>query len=630
MTSLVSVVLPGPWWNDLTYSVPDGMTVPAPGARVRVPSGRSTRVGICAGPGEPFDGTIRELTDVIDSEPIIPSSFIPLLRWFADTYLCGTGTAALTLLPKQLWDGAAHAAGRGKIPDPLPETDAPHEASADPIFIYEPDDAARRSALISLAADGAPTLICCPTHSDASAMYDAITCSPVLDGDVRRRVMLVPKSGPATIWHAWCRASRGGWRVAVGSQMSALLPLRGLSRIVVEDESSAVWRTTRSPVYNARTVLAMRARLEGTGLVLAGRMPSARAFIRAEREVKTARQSSKKVFWVDSRDAYKPGIADITGSIAISEPLARETERSARRGAWSVWVLDRKGYAGIVVCSECGSALTCPKCGGAMRWELSSGSTRCVVCGHHVPVPEVCPTCKGRLLEARRPGIEAVAPLAGRALPDDVPIYIWSDELDTAQLEPGLIVGTRAALSVLDDLRVGLVAWLDADGEAWGEAYDTLTRAFGLIWESMWRGRDPHDRDVLIQSRRPATSWLRGLDDPRGGWRTFWRAEIERRREFSMPPFLSLVRIDAEPRTARAIADDLARGLYEFWVADPSDTDAPTLARGAIAKKTAPARTRHVIWVRTKKTPELKRLLAPYFHIQRAKGGYPTVTVWHD
>ncbi|MDR1134161.1 MAG: hypothetical protein LBL05_08340, partial [Synergistaceae bacterium] len=100
----VSVALPGPWWTNLTYSLPRRFAnIPLPGARVRVPIGRGSRVGMiigaAAGEAADYGGEIREISEMIDDVPVLCEHAIPLLKWFCDAYLCGFGAAMKTLLP---------------------------------------------------------------------------------------------------------------------------------------------------------------------------------------------------------------------------------------------------------------------------------------------------------------------------------------------------------------------------------------------------------------------------------------------------------------------------------------------------------------------------------------------------
>lgn len=610
------MALAGPWWNELTYKTERPAHEIEPGVRVIVPVGAGTRVAVVLGVGGSFDGEIREISSFIDASPLLTPIDLELLRWFTGAYLCGIGTAMKTLLPSLFMQGDDVLAKRGASSADLAAAirrelaeDRPRTETREPDLLYDPLDDGRYAAYAEIAARGERMLVCCPTKSVAARVREKIAAS----SPDPSRVMLYPATGAKAEWRAWCAIAAGEADVVVGSQQSATAPLRGLRRIVVEDESSAVWRSSRAPLYNVRSLLSMRARIEGAALTLAGRMPSARAFAKVERDagrgVEVPRAAKgKKVFFVDMKLAYKPGVELVESGLAISEPLVRETSTSLDAGRWAIWVLDRRGYAGEISCVECGAAVVCPRCGGAMRWEARAGRVKCVVCGATDAVPSICPSCGGPMLTAKRPGIEAIPTLARAAL-GDVPVVTYGEGAEVSG-EPGVVVGTRAALELLDTTSVGLVAWLDADGEARREEHDARARAFGLIWESMWRGVDPADRQVLLQTRRPAKDWQRGLSDVRTGWRAFWRDELDERRDFGMPPFASLVKVDGSRRDVDDISSRLSVAGVDHW-ADAGP------ARGTV-------------WIRVARASDLRRILEPIFHISRARVGFPKIEVWHD
>jgi primosomal protein N' (replication factor Y) len=366
--------------------------------------------------------------------------------------------------------------------------------------------------------------------------------------------------------------------------------------------------------------MAKRALLEGASFVLGGRMPSPRAYMRAAagglRDARAA-GAVRRTILVDMKLAYSPKVSGMCDSLAVSEPLVRETDLALERGAWAIWILDRKGYAGEIVCSECGASIRCGKCGGAMRLEASAGRTSCVSCGMHGLPPDVCPNCSGMLLSAKRPGLEVLLALAKSAVTSPAPIIPFDGDGDEIRASaqkrgPGLVLGTRAALSFCDDINVGMIGWIDADGEARSQEYGARARAFGLVWESLWRGLSPEGRTVLLQTRRPGFEWQRGLRGPRPDWRRFWRDELREREDFNMPPFSSLIKIEAPADEAREIAHILEDEGFELWMSDEPDSKKPA------------------VWLRTKKLSALRRKIEPFFHIKRARRGYPSVTVWHE
>jgi primosomal protein N' (replication factor Y) len=563
--------------------------------------------------GDGYGGELRGISEVIDESPALPESVMTLLKWFCGAYLCGLGTAMKTLLPAGFLRGEPIEPAS----DGVKNTAAPSGAS----FIYEPDDTVRLERYVSLFTDvfPSPSLVSFPLYQDAEKFFENIAASPALPSEIKNRTLLYPRLGGKAEWRTWqkLRSGDGGASVVIGGQNSAMAPVRGVSLIIVEDESNNVWRTMRPPVYNVRSLLASRAKIEGASLVLGGRMPSPRAFMRYDAEHPSAVSGSreKKIIFVDMKLAYTPSVEGVTDGLAVSQPLVRETEAAIAQGKWAIWILDRKGYAGEIVCEECGSSLKCPKCGGTLRLEDASSRVACVSCGKTARVPDECPGCSGRLLSARRPGLEALFPLADAAIAASVPIlpYDESDEKMKRVVREsgsGVMLGTRAALSLCDDVPVGMIGWIDADGEARSGEHDSRVRAYSLIWESCWRGLSSRGRRVLIQTRHPGGDWQRSLDAGAEGWRAFWRAELRERKELSMPPYLFLIKAEGASSDISSLEERLNGRGFECWSPDGS------------GKKSA-------LWIRTKKLSALRRMLSPLFHIKRA-GRFPSVTVWHE
>jgi primosomal protein N' (replication factor Y) len=98
---LVSVAVPVPALDLLTYTVPDRHAMPPPGARVVVPLGPRTLTGVVVGEAEPPDGDfeLRELRDVLDTEPYLPRDVIELADWVGDYYLAGPGATLSMAMP---------------------------------------------------------------------------------------------------------------------------------------------------------------------------------------------------------------------------------------------------------------------------------------------------------------------------------------------------------------------------------------------------------------------------------------------------------------------------------------------------------------------------------------------------
>jgi primosomal protein N' (replication factor Y) len=533
---------------------------------------------------------------------------MPLLKWFCAAYVCGFGAAMKTLLP----DGFL----KGEFIKRADDLFISHNLISDKTeFVYDPRDDLRFARFREILSDGVPSLISFPIYTDAEKFFEYLSSSHEFPAHLKEAMILYPRTGRG-VWKTWRRlcSPEGNISVVVGGQNSAMAPIPGLGRIIVEDESSGAWRTMRNPIYSVRSLMASRARIEGASLVLGGRMPSCRAFMRMDAKASGHyAPTAPRVIFVDLKLAYSPSVEGVSGGLAVSEPLVRETEEAISRGKWAVWILDRKGYAGEIICEECGVPVRCPKCGGTMRLEASASRICCVSCGKTSRAPDECPNCAGRLLSARRPGLESLYPLADAAIISGVPILPHDADGERIkktirESNSGVMLGTRAALSLCDDAQVGMVGWLDADGEARSDSHDSRARAYSLIWESCWRGLSPAGRRVVLQTRRPGHDWQRGLPLP-DGWRVFWRSELRERKELSMPPYTPLVKFEGRPGDSSALMERLRDAGCECWSPD----DSPS-----------------TLWIRTKKLSELKRMFEPYFRIRRGRAGYPSVTVWHE
>ena len=94
--------------QEFTYLAPDnaqGQNLPKIGLRVRVPFGRSERVGLIVGLSETTQielSKLKPITELLDETPLLPSELWQLGLWAADYYQHPLGDALMHLLPAKL------------------------------------------------------------------------------------------------------------------------------------------------------------------------------------------------------------------------------------------------------------------------------------------------------------------------------------------------------------------------------------------------------------------------------------------------------------------------------------------------------------------------------------------------
>jgi len=102
---LVSIAVPVPFLDLLTYSVPGHLELPSIGARVRVRVGSRTVTGCVVEQGTPEHGIaearaeLKDVVEIVDREPFLPEPIVELCRWVADYYVSGIGDAIAVAMP---------------------------------------------------------------------------------------------------------------------------------------------------------------------------------------------------------------------------------------------------------------------------------------------------------------------------------------------------------------------------------------------------------------------------------------------------------------------------------------------------------------------------------------------------
>jgi primosomal protein N' (replication factor Y) len=356
-------------------------------------------------------------------------------------------------------------------------------------------------------------------------------------------------------------------------------PVRGLGLIVVDEEHDASYKQDSDPRYDARTVAAKRAVIEGAVAVYGSATPRPESWERLERLELGGRVTGAlpPVQLVDlRREAGYP----------LSAPLLRELRGVADRGGKAILLLNRRGLAPALHCRACGTTIRCPSCDVALVLHGvlggGGGELRCHHCGHAEPAPEACPACGSTELARLGAGTQKLERELAREFPELELIRLDADtaakpEALTAALrrfaeaDGAVLLGTQMVAKGHHFAGVELAAVVDADTALALPDFRAEERTFQLITQLAGRsGRDAPGR-VLVQTFQPDArpiAYAARHDVVR-----FLAEEVERRRELGYPPFRHLVRIvvsgpDAEPAT-RAL-EELRAGLPDAELLGPA------------------------------------------------------------
>ncbi len=349
---------------------------------------------------------------------------------------------------------------------------------------------------------------------------------------------------------AWRNVAAGDARVVVGARSALFLPFADLGLIVVDEAHETSFKQEDGVRYNARDVAVMRARFERVPVILASATPALESLQMAESGIYEKLDLPSRF-----GGAQLPAIATVdltqekpgSGHWLAPRLVAAMEERLAR-GEQSLLFLNRRGYAPLTLCRNCGYRFQCPNCSA---WLVEHRFTRrlaCHHCGHETAQPETCPECgEPDCLVACGPGVERIADEVAERLPEARVFVATSDTLNSpgragefiAWVEAGeidVIVGTQLVTKGFHFPDLTLVGVVDADLGLEGGDLRAGERTYQQISQVAGRaGRGEKPGEVLIQTRHPEAAVIAAL--AAGDRDAFYEAETEARRHAGAPPF---------------------------------------------------------------------------------------------
>ncbi|MGB3167805.1 MAG: primosomal protein N' [Alteraurantiacibacter sp.] len=362
------------------------------------------------------------------------------------------------------------------------------------------------------------------------------------------------------VWHsslksterrrAWRAIASGEAQVVVGARSALFLPYANLGLIVVDEAHEISFKQEDGVRYNARDVAVMRAHFEGFPIVLASATPALESLHMAD-----SGTYEKLVLPSRYGGASLPDIklVDLTeeqpGRGAwISAPLRAALEDRLAKGEQSLLFLNRRGYAPLTLCRNCGFRFQCPNCSAWLVEHRLSSRLACHHCGHETKPPDKCPECgEPDCLVACGPGVERIADEVAEILPDARVALVTSDTLNSPEkaaefvaMAEGraidVIVGTQLVTMGFHFPELTLVGVIDADLGLEGGDLRAAERTYQQVAQVAGReGRGAKPGEVLIQTRHPEAPVIAALEA--GDRDAFYDAETEARRHAGAPPF---------------------------------------------------------------------------------------------
>jgi primosomal protein N' (replication factor Y) (superfamily II helicase) len=611
----------------------------APGTLVRVPLGRRDVPGVVwpaqissvsdlppgleeiSGQGKPL--VLRSVSAVLDALPPLSTAWCELADFASAYYQRSVGEVVMSLLPPELrkLNNLQLAQRLAKLNKALT---SPAHPCANPE--HRPVLSAEQEEVLARLADAAKTaaptaLLFGATGSGKTEVYlhaaeqalsrgkqalvmvPEINLTPQLEARFAARfagccmVSLHSSLTPAQRLKNWLLAHLGSADLVLGTRLAVFASMPRLGLIVVDEEHDPSYKQQEGARYSARDLAVMRGKREGIAVLLGSATPSLESwqrcnegrYLRLTMPARIGAGALPQVRLVDMNQQPRGAQSGSGATAVLSPPLLAALQQRIDAGEQSLVFLNRRGYAPVLFCGDCGWKSGCPHCSAWRVFHKLDRTLRCHHCGFTERVLRACPDCgnldiapMGRGTEQLEEQLAALLHARGDAS-GTMPARIARIDADSTRLKGSLqaqlgavhagevdvLVGTQMITKGHDFRRMTLVAAVNPDTSLFSSDFRAPERLFALLMQAAGRaGRDATQAarsEMWVQTWHPKHPLYAALKSH--NFEAFASSQLQEREMAGLPPYSYLALLRAEAKTSQAARDflhaatELAAGL---------------------------------------------------------------------
>lgn len=390
--------------------------------------------------------------------------------------------------------------------------------------------------------------------------------------------------------------------IILGARSAVFLPFKRLGLIIIDEEhESSFKQQDPAPRYHARSVAMMLAReFSGAKVILGTATPSLESFYNAKagkyRYVALTERykgmQMPKIEIVNTADLqrrkmmygpFSPQLLD-----AIKDAVARDKQ--------VILFQNRRGFAPMVECHECGWIPKCKNCDVTLTMHKYTNQLTCHYCGYTYAVPPKCPNCFSTDVRQRGYGTEKVEEMLADAINDEsVELKVSRMDLDTTRTKnayeriisdfshgsSNILIGTQMVSKGLDFGNVSVVGILNADTMMNYPDFRAYETAFQMLSQVSGRaGRKGEQGRVILQTKHPDSPVIEQV--VKNDFDTFFKEQCEERQLFHYPPYTRIIDVylrHAKDTVVEGAAIEMGSRLRQFFGSRVLGPDRPPVAR---------------------------------------------------
>ena len=353
-------------------------------------------------------------------------------------------------------------------------------------------------------------------------------------------------------YDAWRAIARNDVDIVIGARSAIFAPLNRLGLIVIDEEHESSYKQGEGFRYSARDLALVRGQQAGCPVLLGSATPSLGSFYRAEQGQMAYLPLTRRAHAGEMPQAELIDLTQHQTAATLSAPLVQAIEQTLEKNEQVMLLLNRRGFAPFLLCTDCGTSFRCPNCEITLTFHQREGRLRCHYCDYAEPPVEMCPKCEGPNIEPEGAGTERLEQELAELFPE---ARIARMDRDTTTRKGAhqrlveqmmlrkidILVGTQMIAKGHDFPGVTLVGVLGADSTLNFPDFRSAERAFSLLTQVAGRAGRTGGGRVLIQTYSPDHYALDCAS--RQDYRAFYDQELPFRQELGYPPCGHLVNL---------------------------------------------------------------------------------------
>ena len=385
--------------------------------------------------------------------------------------------------------------------------------------------------------------------------------------------------------------------VILGARSAVLLPFQNLGLIIIDEEHVTSYKQQDPmPRYHARSAAIMLAQMYGAKTLLGTATPSLETYHNAKTGKYGLVELTQRYKGIELPEIQVVDIKDLQHRKMMNglfSPLLLSKIREAlERGEQAIIFQNRRGYAPMIECKQCGWVPHCQHCDVSLTLHRNMNQLTCHYCGYTYQVPTECPACGSRELQTKGYGTEKIEDQVRDIFPE---ARIARMDLDTTRTRnayeriisdfssgrTNLLIGTQMISKGLDFDKVSVVGILNADNllnypdfRAYEQAYMMMAQVSGRA------GRKGKQGLVILQTKSPHIPLIQQV--VQNDYIGFYRAQIAERQHFNYPPYYRLIYVFLKHRSDAVVETagiEMASRLRQWFSSRVIGPDKPSIAK---------------------------------------------------